>query len=108
MIKPIDSVAGKITTKISMQKNDYVNHRIVENALKLGDTFSNSKKAKYLCKVADKASTDWVKSNKAKNFIMNNSKKLVKTAGIVGVIAVAVGGIFGSIVSHTIGKKAVA
>ena len=107
MSNRIDKFAGNITAKISSQKNDYVNHRIVENALKLGDTFSNSKKVKYLSKVAKKANSDWLNANKIKNFVMNNSTNVVK-GGIIGAAIIAVAGIFSSIVSHTVGKKAVA
>ena len=77
MSNRIDKFAGNITAKISSQKNDYVNHRIVENALKLGDTFSNSKKAKYLSKVAKKANSDWLNANKIKNFDFINHSSCI-------------------------------
>lgn len=107
MVSGIDRIAKSISTNISTQKNTYINNRIVDNALKLGDTFSNSKKAKYLSKVAKKANSDWLNANKIKNFVMNNSKNVVK-GGIIGAAIIAVAGIFSSIVSHTVGKKAVA
>ena len=100
----VDKIAGSITSKIASQKNAYVNNRVLENASKLGDSFSKSKKAEYLSKIADKASNDWLKSNKLKTFVMNNSKNILK-AGAIGAAVVAVGSALGLVVKHVNDKK---
>lgn len=103
--KGVDKVAKKFSNKVGAnQMNDYINKRIVENSFKLGDSFSNSKKAKYLQKVAQKASSDWLSMNKFKALLMKNSNKIAKV-GVVGSLALIAASIGSSMAKATTSKK---
>jgi len=98
------TLSSKIKKPFAAKMNNYVNERIIENSLKLGDSFT-SKKSKALAKVAKKATEDWMSAHKIQGFIVKNSSKIAKggmiaagvaaTAAVIGLAAKAINAVKG-------------
>ena len=80
------TLSSKISKPITTKMNNYVNERIIENSLRLGDSFT-SKKSKALAKVAKKATEDWMSAHKIQSFIAKNSSKIAKGGMVAAGVA---------------------